>query len=736
MKKKTLYKFMILVLCGALMVLSFTACTKEEPAEPPEEPEQEEPAEPETEPTEPAEEPEEPETPPEEGSPDRPAEDARDHKAEITGEFAIDTEVEDGVRQEENLYTITKGGTYALSGRLQEGRILIDAADEKVTLLLTGASIRSSQNAPILAAAADKLTIETAEGAYSEIIDDRQRRAADAEEDPENAKAAEITGKGAVYAKCDLKLCGTGYLAVSAGYDNGIHTVDDLTAEDICLSVTAPNSAIKGKDSVTVKSGEYVLISSGGDGIKTEATDVTSKGKQRGTLTIGGGVLDIYAACDGLDASYDAVIEGEPVIHILTDTYSSYTGEVMAGDLEADFYYILSYGDYDDDCRYAAYFYNEGQEGVWKEALYETDVYGGVTRYCGLKLSVPSGYSNVAFYVFESGDFSTEEYLAAGEGVAFDTAMNGYLVSGIADGVLSGDYVNLSTGSEAATYSRKGIKADNLVSIGGGLITVKSTDDGVHTNAGDVLENGTTGIGSIEISGGTLTVTTEDDAVHADNTLTISDGTVKVLNAYEGLEANVIKISGGEIDVFAADDGINAAGEITKPLLNVSGGSLTVRTASGDTDAIDCNGDYMQTGGFVLVLGGSSSGMMSGSIDADGTVSVTGGTCIALGGICEVPSGEKDCNMAAATTIDFGAGEYEIKNSSGETAVSFRVPTGTYRAGWFASDAFETGETYVLEKDGGEIFRWTQDAQSAGDAVQGGFGPGGPGGPEGGPQKP
>ena len=55
MKKKTLYKFMILILCGALMVLSFTACTKEEPTDPPEEPEQEEPAEPETEPTEPAE---------------------------------------------------------------------------------------------------------------------------------------------------------------------------------------------------------------------------------------------------------------------------------------------------------------------------------------------------------------------------------------------------------------------------------------------------------------------------------------------------------------------------------------------------------------------------------------------------------------------------------------------------------------------------------------------------------
>ena len=53
MKKKTLYKFMILILCGALMVLSFTACTKEEPADPPEEPEQEEPAEPLPEPPEP-----------------------------------------------------------------------------------------------------------------------------------------------------------------------------------------------------------------------------------------------------------------------------------------------------------------------------------------------------------------------------------------------------------------------------------------------------------------------------------------------------------------------------------------------------------------------------------------------------------------------------------------------------------------------------------------------------------
>jgi hypothetical protein len=62
-----------------------------------------------------------------------------------------------------------------------------------------------------------------------------------------------------------------------------------------------------------------------------------------------------------------------------------------------------------------------------------------------------------------------------------------------------------------------------LVSIGGGLITVKSTDDGVHTNAGDVLENGTTGIGSIEIKHLCLQhicrvvihfSSQEDDAVH------------------------------------------------------------------------------------------------------------------------------------------------------------------------------------------------------------------------------
>ena len=95
------------------------------------------------------------------------------------------------------------------------------------------------------------------------------------------------------------------------------------------LDVHCKDNALKGNDSLTIESGTIKAISSSGDALKTENSDISSKGNQRGIITILDGTLDLYAACDGIDASYDCNIEGG-TINIYTEKYSTYSGDVTA----------------------------------------------------------------------------------------------------------------------------------------------------------------------------------------------------------------------------------------------------------------------------------------------------------------------------------------------------------------------------------------------------------------------
>ena len=254
------------------------------------------------------------------------ATDPEANAAEITGDFAIETT--DGTfEQNGTTYTVTAAGEYVLSGVLAEGQIVVDAGDDdKVTLTLSGTSITCSTDSPILIKNADKVKIKAADGSYNVVTDAREKQTNENDE----------TGKAAIYAACDMDLLGSGALVVKAGYNNGIQTKDDLEIKNLTLKVTAPNNAVKGNDSLTIKSGEITAISTGGDALETDNSDISSKGNQRGTVTISGGTVTLYAACDGIDAAYDVVISGTPNITINTYTYSTYTvGSHMASDADS-----------------------------------------------------------------------------------------------------------------------------------------------------------------------------------------------------------------------------------------------------------------------------------------------------------------------------------------------------------------------------------------------------------------
>ncbi len=559
--------------------------------------------------------------------------DAESDRVDITAAFSVTTDVTDGYTIDGSTVTITKGGEYTLSGQIEDGQILIRVSDdEEVDLYLSGVSLGCSYNSPIWVYTGSKLTLHAVEDTYNEILDNRSAQTGETED--------ESVGNAAVYSEIDLKLVGSGSLYVLGGFNNGIQTKDDLKIKDLTLKVRSVNHALKGNDSVSIESGNIVLISETGDGIKTENSDVSSKGNQRGIIFLSGGKISITSYCDGIDAAYDVQISGDPEISITTGSYA--------------------------------------------KSLLQND-------------EVTITLSEVVTYA------------PGGWGGGFNPGGPG-------------------SGSTKVSGTGKGIKADNAISISGGLITITSDDDGIHANNDVTLENTEAALGDITISAGSITITSLDDGIHADNAFVMDGGYINILTSYEGIEAKTLTFNAGTTYVYGTDDGLNAtdgtsSGGLggfgrtgqstasTSVYIKVTGGYLEVSTPSGDTDAIDSNGNYVQTGGFVLVRGGSSSGSVAGSVDTDGSITVTGGTIVAFGGICEIP-GSGSCNTAVFNRKSFSKGDYVLTDTTtGETIGSFSLASN-YSSLWISSASLTKGHSYQLSVGSSTVGSWTQSGQS------------------------
>ncbi len=622
------------------------------------------------------------------------ADDAENYRVSITGDFTVKSDTSDGVTQSGSVYTITKAGEYTVAGLLSEGQLIVDAGDEdEVTIVLNGTSITCSSGSPIYVKNASEVKIKSEENSFNEVIDNRAEATEDSSDDAGNA---------AIYATCDLKLVGKGALVVTGNYNNGIQSKDDLSIKNVIVKVTAVNNAVKGNDAVDIESGNIIAISAKGDGIKTSNSSISNKGNQKGIVTITGGNIDVYAACDGIDAAYGVDISDDGNLNIYTDTYSEYSEEVTTSGSSSG-----------------------SNSSTNKTASANTVSYVAASDTIS---NAPGGNMGGGTPPDMNGGNAPD----MSNGNAPD--MNGSSGGGMGGNKAGGDRpgmpgdFNESGNSSGQSYSTKGIKADSEINISSFTININSTDDGIHANSDSgVLETGEDGKGTIVINGGTITISSGDDGMHADKQLDANDGYINIITSYEGLEAITINLNGGKVYVYATDDGINACtgdGK-TSPIVNVTGGYIDVTTASGDTDGIDSNGNYLQTGGMVLVKGGSSSGNVSGSIDVDGTVTITGGTCVALGGVCETPI--NSVNAYVLSSVSFSSGSYSLKDASGNEVISFTVDS-TFSNGWICSDTLTTGTSYTLYRDSDSIADWTQESGTMGASSTGGFGGGNMGG--------
>ena len=98
--------------------------------------------------------------------------------------------------------------------------------------------------------------------------------------------------------------------------------------------------------------------------------------------------------------------------------------------------------------------------------------------------------------------------------------------------------------------SSKGIKADWMLDISGGEVTVDSTDHAIHCTS------------DINITGGTLNLSSESKkGISGHGDVTIDDGDITITKSTEGIESKkTLTINGGDIDITASDDGLNSGG--------------------------------------------------------------------------------------------------------------------------------------------------------------------------------
>ena len=217
------------------------------------------------------------------------------------------------------------------------------------------------------------------------------------------------------------------------------------------------------------------------------------------------------------------------------------------------------------------------------------------------------------------GDTNTDAVIFSRD----DLTLNGkgtLNISSTDNGISSKDDLKITGGTINITCTSDALEANDSILMADGTVAISTSKDGLHAEND---EDNTKGY--IYIRGGNLTVEAGDDAVHA-TTIAQVDGGTLTLTGREGIEGTWIQINDGTVSISASDDGINAGqkSQIATPTAEFNGGTVTIVMGSGDTDAVDSNGNLIINGGTLDITAQSP-------FDYDGSGQLNGGTLIVNG---------------------------------------------------------------------------------------------------------
>lgn len=218
--------------------------------------------------------------------------------------------------------TISHSGSFYIDGTLTDGQINVNIPDEAadpetVKIFLDGVNITGKSAPAILITNAENTSINIVDGTENIISDG------------DTAYTGDNLGSAVIEAKDDLTIkggdLGTGVLNINANTQDGIVCNNDIKFNGGIVSITTLNAtdktdAVKGKKSVTVKSGT-LNIDAEGDGLKSS----------KGSVAVQGGLLNIKAGNDALQAETTIDISDGTVIAGGDRGLTSVTGTNITG---------------------------------------------------------------------------------------------------------------------------------------------------------------------------------------------------------------------------------------------------------------------------------------------------------------------------------------------------------------------------------------------------------------------
>jgi len=188
--------------------------------------------------------------------------------------------------------TIYSGGTYVLTGSLNDGQIIVNAEDKDVTLVLDGADITCSYSSPLYIYQCHLVSVYLTEGSRNSLTDgESYLYQGDLESEEKEEPDA------CLYSKSDMTVSGTGSLTVNANYRNGIIGKDTLAIEDAVLTVNAVNHGINGRDQLTLDA-VTAQVTAGGDGLRSN----NDTAENVGWISVKNSVLTLETGNDGIQA--------------------------------------------------------------------------------------------------------------------------------------------------------------------------------------------------------------------------------------------------------------------------------------------------------------------------------------------------------------------------------------------------------------------------------------------------
>ena len=458
---------------------------------------------------------------------------------------------------------IDRAGTYALTGALNNGQILIDAGkNDIVRLIMNGVTVNNELGPAIYAAQSEKLILILADDSVNNISDGYVYKLPDDENEP----------YAAIYAQDDLSITGNGALNVVGNCKHGIRAQDVLAITGGELNITAAGDALRGRDGVAINGGSMTLTA-GGDGIQSNNdTDDTL-----GFVIIDGGELIILAQSDGIQAESALTINGG-TFNIMTGGGSE-NAPARVEDFRGGW---------------------GGQTGEsnWQSGDRTRGDQSGNRQPNGNRPSNGLPDSNQSTDGQPNNAPSNVNTSAAADGTTSMKALKAGKQIFINGGVINVDAEDDAVHSNGSILVMEvnlliktgddGLHADEAVLINGGVINISACYEGIE------------GL-SVTINGGEISIVAQDDAINAAGGVdsALPQGRARGVDRFAANGDIFVRISGGSVDLYAQYDGIDANGDIF-----IEGGDIRISGPSQVMDgAIDLDGNLAITGGQIITAG-------------------------------------------------------------------------------------------------------------------------------------